>query len=78
MVVSQPRPVTPEEHNELLDVWRAQVDRARRGQEADRNLARRLARESADAYEDFLGSVFFYYGENAGEAGEYEEGTGEG
>ena len=75
MVVSQPRPVTPEEHNELLDVWRAQVDRARKGQEADRNLARVLAWESAEAYEDFLGSVFFYYGENAGE---YEEGTGEG
>ena len=61
MVVQQARQVTPEGHNDLLDVWREQVDQARRGQEA--NLS--LAQQSADAYEDFLESVFFYYGESA-------------
>ena len=63
MVVQQAprRRVTPEGHNDLLDVWREQVDQARRGQEASWSLAQ----QSADAYEDFLESVFFYYGENA-------------
>ena len=53
--------VTQKEHNDLLDVWREQVDQARRGQEASWSLAQ----QSADAYEDFLESVFFYYGESA-------------
>ena len=61
MVVHQARRVTPEEHNDLLDVWREQVNQARRGQEASWSLAQ----QSADAYEDFLESIFFYYGENA-------------
>jgi len=61
MVVQQARRVTSEEHNDLLDVWREQVDQARRGQEASWSLAQ----QSADAYEDFLESVFFYYGESA-------------
>ena len=75
MVVQQPRRVTPEGHNDLLDVWREQIDQARRGQEAGWSLAQDLAQESADAYEDFLESVFFYYGENARAA---EKGTREG
>ena len=61
MVVHQARRVTPEEHNDLLDVWREQVNQARKGQEASLSLAQ----QSADAYEDFLESIFFYYGENA-------------
>jgi hypothetical protein len=77
MVVQQPRqrPVTLEEHNDLLDVWREQVDQARRGQGALWNLTRSLAWESAEAYEDFLESVFCYYGQSARAA---EEGTMEG
>jgi hypothetical protein len=71
MVVQQARRVTSEENNDLLDVWREQVNQARRGQEASWSLAR----DSADAYEDFLESVFFYYGENAKAA---EKGTREG
>jgi hypothetical protein len=71
MVVQQARRVTSEEHNDLLDVWREQVNQARRGQEASWSLAQ----QSADAYEDFLESVFFYYGENARAA---EKGTREG
>ena len=61
MVVQQARRVTSEENNDLLDVWREQVNQARREQEASLSLAQ----QSADAYEDFLESVFFYYGENA-------------
>ena len=61
MVVQQARRVTSEEHNDLLDVWREQVNQARRGQESSWSLAQ----QSADAYEDFLESVFFYYGESA-------------
>jgi len=61
MVFYQARQVTPEGHNDLLEVWREQVNQARRGQEASLSLAQ----QSADAYEDFLESVFFYYGENA-------------
>jgi hypothetical protein len=71
MVVQRARRVTPEEHNDLLDVWREQVNQARRGQEASWSLAQELA----DAYEDFLRTVFFYYGENARAA---EKGTREG
>jgi hypothetical protein len=71
MVVQQARRVTSEENNDLLDVWREQVNQARSGQEASWNLAR----DSADAYEDFLESIFFYYGENARAA---EKGTREG
>ena len=75
MVVQQARRVASEEHNDLLDVWREQVNQARRGQEASWSLAQGLAQQSADAYEDFLESVFFYYGENARAA---EKGTREG
>ena len=69
------RVITSEGYNDLLDVWREQVDQARRGQEASWSLAQGLAQESAEAYQDFLESVFFYYGENLGSA---EEGTREG
>jgi hypothetical protein len=75
MIVHQARRVTPEEHNDLRDVWREQVNQARRRQEASWSLAQGLARNSADAYEDFLDSIFFYYGENARAA---EKGTREG
>jgi hypothetical protein len=76
MVVQQvPRRVTPEEHNDLLDIWREQVDQARRGQEASWSVAQGLAQESAEAYENFLESLFFYFGENARAA---EKGTREG
>ena len=75
MVVQQARRVTSEENNDLLDVWREQVNQARRGQEASWSLAQGLARDSAAAYEDFLESIFFYYGENARAA---EKGTREG
>jgi hypothetical protein len=71
VVVQQARRVTSEKHNDLLDVWREQVNQARRGQEASLSLAQ----QSADAYEDFLESIFFYYGENAKAA---EKGTREG
>jgi hypothetical protein len=65
------------EHNGLLvlDTWREQVEQARRGQEAGWSLAQGLARDSANAYEDFLDSVFFYFGENARAA---EKGAREG
>ena len=66
MVVQQtPKRVTSEEHNDLLNVWREQVDQARRVHEVSWSIAHGLARESAAAYEGFLESVFFYYGENA-------------
>jgi hypothetical protein len=77
MGVQQARRVTSEEHNSkeyndlLLDVWREQVNQARRGQEASWGLAQ----QSAEAYEDFLESIFFYYGEYARAA---EKGTREG
>jgi hypothetical protein len=71
MVVQQARRVTSEEHNDLLDGWQEQVNQARRGQVASWSLAQ----QSADAYEDFLESVFFYYGKNARAA---EKGTREG
>jgi hypothetical protein len=75
MVVQKARQATSEEHSDLLDVWREQVDQARRGQQASWSLAQGLAQQSAEAYEDFLESVFFYYGENARAA---EKGTREG
>ena len=78
MVVQQAprrRVITSEGHNDLLDVWREQVNQARRGQEASWSLAQNLAQQSAKAYEDFLESVFFYYGENTRAA---EKGTREG
>jgi hypothetical protein len=59
------RVATTEGHNDLLDVWRKQVDQARRGQELGWNLARGPAQESAAAYDDFLEALFVYYGENA-------------
>ena len=67
-----PRRATPEGHNDLLDIWREQVDQARRGQELGWNLAQGLAQESAAAYDGFLEALFFYYGENSRAA---EEGT---
>ena len=75
MVVQQPRRVTPEGHNDLLDVWREQIDQARRVQELGWSVAQGLAQESAAAYEGFLEPVFFYYGENARAV---EKGTREG
>ena len=78
MVVQQVRRVGQEERRNgllLLDAWREQVEQARRGQEAGRSLAQGLTRDSADAYEDFLDSIFFYYGENARAA---KKGTREG
>ena len=79
MVVQQVRRVGQEERRNdlplLLDAWREQVEQARRGQEASWSLAQGLARDSADAYDDFLDSIFFYYGENARAA---ERGTREG
>jgi hypothetical protein len=76
MVVHQARQATSEEHNDLLlDVWREQVNQARREQEASWSLAQGLAQQSVEAYEDFLESIFFYYGEYARAA---EKGTREG
>ena len=70
MGVQQARRVTSKEHNDLLlDVWREQVNQARRGQEVSWSLAQGLAQQSAEDYEDFLESVFFYYGENTRAAG---------
>jgi hypothetical protein len=60
MVVQQARRVTQDWNNELLDTWRDQVEQALREQRVGRNLGR----DSADAYEDFLSSLFFYYGES--------------
>jgi hypothetical protein len=76
MVVQQVRRVlTLDSYNDILDAWREQVEQTRRGQEAGRSLTQILTQESADAYEDFLDSIFFYYGENARAA---EKGTREG
>jgi hypothetical protein len=75
MVVQKARQATSEEHNDLLDVWREQVNQARREQEASWSLAQGLAQQSVEAYEDFLDSIFFYYGEYARAA---EKGTREG
>jgi len=67
--------VTQKEHNDLLEAWREQVEQAKRGQGAGRNLTQGLVQESADAYKDFLESVFFYYSENA-RAAERSTGVG--
>ena len=67
--------VTQKGHNDPLEAWREHVEQARGGPEAGGNLARDLAQESADAYDDFLDSIFFYYGEAARAA---ERGTREG
>jgi hypothetical protein len=78
MAVQQVRSVGQEERRNdllLLDAWREQVEQARRGQESCWSLAQGLARNSADAYADFLDSIFFYYGKNARAA---EKGTREG
>ncbi len=74
VVVQQPRRVLTQDssYNGLLDTWREQVEQARRGQSAGRNLAREGA---ANPYEDFLECLFFYYREDARAA---EKGTGEG
>ena len=45
-----------------LDAAEELTKHARKGQEAGRVLAQ----ESAEAYLDFLDSLFFYYRENAG------------
>ena len=77
VVVQQPRRVlTQDSYNALLDAWREQVEQARKAQEeAGWSLARGLAQVSSDAYEGFLDSLYFYYGEQARAA---EEGTREG
>src|SRR3954467_12438737 len=73
MVVQQARSgVTQDSYDDLLDAWREQVEQARRGHEASWSLAQSFARETADTYEEFLDSLFFYYGENARAA---EKGT---
>jgi hypothetical protein len=69
------RRVTPEGHDDLLDVWREQVDQVRRGRKLRWNLAQGLSQESAATYDDFLEALFFYYGENIRAA---EKGTREG
>src|ERR671910_776063 len=46
--------ITQKEHNDLLEAWREQVEEARRGQGAGRNLARGLVQDSADPYKVFL------------------------
>ena len=77
MAVQQVRSVGQEERRNdlLLDAWREQVEQARRGQEAGWSLAQGLTQQSAEAYEDFLESIFYYYGENVRAA---EKGTREG
>ena len=66
MVVQRVRRVGQEEWRKglLLDAWREQVEQARRGQVAGRSLTQGLARNSADAYEDFLDSILVYCDEN--------------
>jgi hypothetical protein len=44
----------------LLDAWRDQVEQALREQ----GVGRGIGQESAGAYEDFLDSLFFCYGES--------------
>ncbi len=68
--------VTQKGRNDPLETWREQVEQVRRGPEAGGNPARGLVqKESADAYEDFLDSIFFYYGETTRAV---ERGTREG
>ncbi len=57
--------VIKKEHNDPLEAWREQVDEARRRQGAGRNLTGGLLQESAGAYNAFLESTFFFYGESA-------------
>ncbi len=47
-------------HNGRLDAWRDQIEQSLGEQE----VGQALGRESAGAYEDFLDSLFFYYGES--------------
>jgi translation initiation factor 2 alpha subunit (eIF-2alpha) len=54
--------VNEHRYNDTLDAWRAQVGRD-------------LGRESVDAYEYFLETLFFYYGESMRA---FEKGTKEG
>ena len=44
----------------LLDAWRDQVEQALREQ----GVGRGIGQESAGAYENFLDTLFFYYGES--------------
>jgi hypothetical protein len=56
--------VTQERRNDPLEAWREQGQQLRRGLEANGKPARGpVQEEAADAYEDFLDSLFFYYGE---------------
>jgi hypothetical protein len=56
--------VTQKRRNDPLEAWREQVQQLRRELETDEKPARGLVQEeAADAYEDFLDSLFFYYGE---------------
>ena len=56
--------VTQKRRNDSLEAWREQLQQLRRGLEADGDPTRGLVqKEAADAYEDFLDSLFFYYGE---------------
>jgi hypothetical protein len=56
--------VTQKRRNDPLEDLREQVQQVRRGLEAGGNPAQGLGQEeSAAAYEDFLDSLFFYYGE---------------
>ena len=78
MVVQQAERVTQKEEERrkdllpFLDAWREEVEKARIGQEVD---SWSLGRASAEAYEDFLGSLFCYYEEVVGAS---ERGTREG
>jgi hypothetical protein len=81
MAVQQVRSVGQEKrrNNLLLEAWREQVEQACRGQQDGWSLAQGLTRNSADAYEDFLDSIFFYFGENTRAAARaVEKGTKEG
>lgn len=71
MVVQQAGRGTQQGRYDPLDAWREQVEQARRGQEAGWSLVQ----ESTKAYEEFLESIFFYYGEHARAV---EKGTREG
>ena len=56
--------VTQKRRDDPLEAWREQVQQLRRGLEADGDSARGpVQEEAADAYGDFLDSLFFYYGE---------------
>jgi hypothetical protein len=56
--------VTQKRRNDPPETWREHVHQLRRRLEAEGNPARGPVQEEAvDAYEDFLDSLFFYYGE---------------